>query len=61
MVIRIVKNLRQEGAVSLMANCSPHITPAVIELLSISRLHVVTFTPRTTQIFQISIWLCLAL
>jgi hypothetical protein len=37
MIIRIVKDLREEDAVLLMDNCSPHITPGVIELLSTAR------------------------
>jgi hypothetical protein len=57
MITRIVKDLREQDAVLLMDNCSPHITPAVIELLSISRLRVVVVTfapqPHTTHIFQV--------
>jgi hypothetical protein len=57
MMTCIVKDLREEDAVPLMDNCSPHITPPVIELLSTARVRVIvaTFTPQpqTTQIFQV--------
>jgi hypothetical protein len=55
MIPRIVKDLREEDAVLLMANCSPHITRAVLELLSTADVRVVTFAPQphTTQIFQV--------
>jgi hypothetical protein len=55
MITRIVKDLREEDAVLLMDDCSPHITPAVIELLSTARMRVVvvTFAPHTTQLFQV--------
>jgi hypothetical protein len=56
-IIRIVKDLREEDAVLLMDNCSHHITQAVIELLSTARVCVVmvTFAPQshTRQIFQV--------
>jgi hypothetical protein len=57
MISRIMKDLRDEDAVLLMDNSSPHITLGVIELLSTARVHVVvvTFRPRphTMQIFQV--------
>jgi hypothetical protein len=55
MIPRIVKDLREEDAMLLMDNCSPHLTPAVIERLSTPRLRVVTFAPQphTTQKFQV--------
>jgi hypothetical protein len=57
MITRVVKDLREEDAVRLTENYSPHMSPAVIELLSTARLHVVvvTFAPQshTTQIFQV--------
>jgi hypothetical protein len=40
-------------ALVLMDNCSPHIEEAVIALLTGARVRVVTFTPHTTQIFQV--------
>jgi hypothetical protein len=53
LITRILKDLREEDAVLLMDNCSPHLTPAVMELLSSARVRVVTFAPHTTQIFQV--------
>jgi hypothetical protein len=55
MIPRIVKDLRKEDVVLLMDNCSPHITPVVISLLSTDhvRMVVVTFAPHTTQIVQV--------
>jgi hypothetical protein len=55
MIIRIVKDLREENAVLLMHNCFPHMTPAAIELLSTARVRVVTLAPQphTTQLFQV--------
>jgi hypothetical protein len=43
----------EEEAVLLMDNCSPHLAPAVLTLLSNARVRIVTFAPNTTQIFQI--------
>jgi hypothetical protein len=43
----------EEDAVLLMDNCSPHVASAVLTLLSNARVRIVTFAPRTTQIFQI--------
>jgi hypothetical protein len=48
----IMQNVRNEEAVLLMDNCSPHLTPVVIDLLSEARVRIVTFAPHTTQIFQ---------
>jgi hypothetical protein len=42
-----------EDAVLLMDNCSPHLTPTVIGLLSEARVKIVTFAPHTTHIFQV--------
>jgi hypothetical protein len=55
MITRIVKGLRDDDTVLLMDNCSPHITRAVIELLSTARVRVslLTFAPHTTHIFQV--------
>jgi hypothetical protein len=53
MITRIVKDLREVRAVLLMDNCSPHMTPAVIELLLTAHLRVVTCAPHPTQIFYI--------
>jgi hypothetical protein len=57
MITRIVKDPRKEDAARLMDNCSPHITPPVIEYLGTARVRVgvVTFAPQpnTTQIFQV--------
>jgi hypothetical protein len=57
MITRIVKDLRKEEAVPLTDNCSPHITPGVIELISTARMRVVVVAfapqPDTTQIFQV--------
>jgi hypothetical protein len=47
-ITRIMKDLREEDAVLLMDNCSPHITAGVIELLSTARVRVVAFAPQTT-------------
>jgi hypothetical protein len=51
-IARIMQNVRNEEAVLLMDNCSPHLTPAVIDLLSEARVRIVTFALHTTQIFQ---------
>jgi hypothetical protein len=53
MIAHIVKDRREEDPVRLMGNCSPHITPAVIELLSIAPVRVLTFASHTTQICQV--------
>jgi hypothetical protein len=53
MITRIVKDPCKEDAVRLMGNCSSHITPRVIELLSTARVRVVAFAPHATQIFQV--------
>jgi hypothetical protein len=47
------EQLSNEEAVLLMDNCSPHLTPTVIELLTSARVRVVTFAPHTTHIFQV--------
>jgi hypothetical protein len=36
-----------------MNDCSLHLTPVVIDLLSTARVRIVTFAPNTTQIFQV--------
>jgi hypothetical protein len=36
-----------------MDNCSPRLTPVLIDLLSETRVRIVTFAPHTTQIFQV--------
>jgi hypothetical protein len=43
----------KEDTVLLMDNCSPHLAPAVLTLLSNARVRIVTFAPHTMQIFQI--------
>jgi hypothetical protein len=43
----------EEDAVILMDNSSPHLTPAVLTLLSNARVRIVTFALHTTQIFPI--------
>jgi hypothetical protein len=49
----LIQDLREEDAVLLMENCSPHLTPVVRDLLSTTSLRIVTFAPHTTQIFQV--------
>jgi hypothetical protein len=51
-ITRIMQNVRNEKAVLSMDNCSPHLTPVVIDLLSEVRVKIVTFAPHTTQLFQ---------
>jgi hypothetical protein len=55
MITRIVEDLREGDAVLLTDNCSPRITPSVIELLSTARVRVlvVPFAPHTRQIFHV--------
>jgi hypothetical protein len=57
MISRIVKDRRVEDAVLLLNNCSPHLSSAVIELVSTARVRVVVVTfapqPHATQIFQV--------
>jgi hypothetical protein len=48
-----MQNFPEEDAVLFMDNCSPHLTPVVIDLLSNARVRIVTFAPHTTQIFQV--------
>jgi hypothetical protein len=50
---RIMQNIPEEDAVLLMDNCSPHLTPIVIDLLSNARVRIVAFALHTTQIFQV--------
>jgi hypothetical protein len=50
---RRIHDFGEEDAVLLMDNCSPHLAPAVLTLLSNARVRIITFAPRTTQIFQI--------
>jgi hypothetical protein len=49
MITHTVEDLRDEDAVLLMDNCSPHITPGVIEFLSTAHVRVVTLAPHTTH------------
>jgi hypothetical protein len=51
-ITRIMQNVRNEEAVLLMVNCSPHLTPVAIDLLLEVRVRIVPFAPHTTQIFQ---------
>jgi hypothetical protein len=44
MITRIVKDRRGEDAVLLLNNCSAHLTPAVIELVSTARVCAVVVT-----------------
>jgi hypothetical protein len=53
-----MQNIREEDAVRLMDNCAPHLTPVLIDLLSISRVPIAAFAPYTSKIFQL---LCLTL
>jgi hypothetical protein len=52
-ITRIMRNVRNEEAVRLMDNCSPHLAAVVIDLLCEARVWIVTFAPNTTQIFQV--------
>jgi hypothetical protein len=45
--------LAQEIAVLLMAHCSADISDDVIRILIEARVRVITFAPRTTQVFQV--------
>jgi hypothetical protein len=45
--------IEQEDAVLLMENCPSHVTGDAMNLLNTARVHVVTFAPHTTQIFQL--------
>jgi hypothetical protein len=47
-ITRIMQNVRNEKAVLLMDNCSPHLAPVVIDLLSEAHVRIVTFAPHTT-------------
>jgi hypothetical protein len=51
-ITRIMQNIPGEDVVRLMENCSPHLTPVVIDLLSNARVRIVASAPYTTQIFQ---------
>jgi hypothetical protein len=51
-IARIMQNIRNEEAVLLMDNCSPHLTTVVIDLLSEVRVWIVTFAPNATQLFE---------
>jgi hypothetical protein len=48
-----MQNIPEEDAMLLMDNCSPSVTPMVIDLLSNARVPIVTFAPHATQIFQV--------
>jgi hypothetical protein len=52
-ITRIMQNVRNEEAVFMMDNCSPHLPPVVIDLLSEARVRIITFAPHTAQIFQL--------
>jgi hypothetical protein len=51
--LRNLARLVVEEAVLLMDNCSSHVTDDVSRLLAEVRMHVITFAPHTTQIFQV--------
>jgi hypothetical protein len=42
-----------EDAVSLLANCSAHVSDDVIRLLTEAKVRIITFPSHTTQIFQV--------
>jgi hypothetical protein len=52
---RVLHGLSEEDAALLMDNCSPHLTPVVIERLSLSKagVRIVTFALHTKHIFQV--------
>jgi hypothetical protein len=50
---RVLAEFGEEAVVLLMDNCSAHVTDDVIRSLIEARVHVITFTPRITQILQI--------
>jgi hypothetical protein len=50
--LRRLDKFTEEMPVSLMENCSSHITSDVIVLLTEARVRVMTFAPQTTQIHQ---------
>jgi hypothetical protein len=43
----------QEVAIRLMDNCSAHVSDHASRLLTDTRMHVITFAPHTTQVFQV--------
>jgi hypothetical protein len=43
----------EETGVVLMDNCPSHATDNIIGLLTEARVRIITFAPRTTQIFQV--------
>jgi hypothetical protein len=47
------EKLSSEEAALLMDNCSPHFTPAALELLTGARVRIIPFAPHTTHIFQV--------
>jgi hypothetical protein len=51
-ITRIRQNVRHEEAGRSTDNCSPHLTPVVIDLLSEALVWIVTFASHTTQPFQ---------
>jgi hypothetical protein len=51
--MRRMYDFGEEDTVLLMDNCSPHLPPAVLTLLSNACVWIVTFAPDYTQIFQI--------
>jgi hypothetical protein len=51
--LRTLNEFAEEFAVLLMDNCSSHVTPDVIGLLTEARIRVITFAPHTMQVFQI--------
>jgi hypothetical protein len=52
-ITRIMQNVRNEEAVLLMDNCSPHFTPVVTDVLSEAPVRIVTFALHTAQIFPV--------
>jgi hypothetical protein len=52
-ITHIIQNIAEEDAAQLMENCSPHLAPVVLDLLSNVPVRIVTFVPHTTQIFQV--------
>jgi hypothetical protein len=52
-ITRITQNIPEEDAVRLMDNCSPHLTPVVVNFLSSARVRIVTFEPHPAHIFRV--------
>jgi hypothetical protein len=47
------EELSDEEAPLLMDNCSPHLAPTAVQLLTHARVRIITFAPHTTHIFQV--------